>query len=326
MRRGTCFITLESYLNIRNLTNEYSGPIESHHAEVPRPQARPRFPYDVQVLVIQSLFPEETWPDAGSLATCAAACSDWQYLALPGLYKRVEIIGREKYQILESTLRTDKRPDVVRSIRTLGLHDITRKECISPAALHTLPRLLNRLEELFIFGPYGDQSAVFTIHPTLFMTLSQFRCVRYLHFQQIQFGSLDILRRVVGAFPTLETAVFRSVSWKTLANVQFRPLHNATSWKLSQFSLRECSSDFVAPLFWTRPPQNASAFSQRRSIERSDGSHPPIHQDDALAICELAKSVLNPPKKMVGSICWEWKCVDGSRSCRCHPSLRYNCH
>ncbi|KAJ3479221.1 hypothetical protein NLI96_g9210 [Meripilus lineatus] len=284
---------------------------EARHAD-PRQRAGPRIPYDVQILVVQSLSSEETWPDARSLARCAATCSDWHYLALPGLYKRVEIIGREKYQILERTLRMDERADIVRGTRTLGLHDVTREECISPAALHTLPRFLNHLEELFIFGPYGDQNAVFPIHSTLFMTLSHFLSVRYLHLQQIQFRSLDVLRRVVGAFPTVEIVVLRSVSWKTSENVEFKPLHNATSWKSSQFSLRECTSDFVAPLFWASAPQNASAFSRRRSIERSDGSHPSIPQDDVYPICELAKFILDPPKKMVGPVCWEWKHTDDS--------------
>ena len=97
---------------------------------------------------------------------------------------------------------------------------------------------------------------MFPIHNTLFSTLSQFRSVRFLHLQQIEFGSIDILRRIVGALPSVETAVLRSISWKTSVEggqILFKPLHNATSWRLSQVSLRHCSSDFVAPLFWASP-------------------------------------------------------------------------
>ncbi|KAJ3479884.1 hypothetical protein NLI96_g8742 [Meripilus lineatus] len=284
-----------------------SGPLDAG-----RPlRSGPRIPYELQEQVIKSLFSSEKWPVAGTLASCAATCSDWRYLAIPGLYDRIEVIGREKYQILENTMR---RKDLACGVHMLSLHDITIEERITQAALHTLPRRLDHLKELFMFGPYGSNNATFPIHSSLFITLSQFHSVRYLHLQQIELGSLDVLRRIVGAFPAVETAVFRSVSWKTSENIPFRPLHNATSWQLSHFSLRDCSSDFVSPFFWASPPENASEASRRRRFQRSNGCHPPIHEADVLPISELAKFILNPPEKVAGSSCWEWRHEEGSRS------------
>lgn len=282
----------------------------------PLQQSGPRIPYELQEKVVKSLFSESEgkWPEAGSLVNCAATCSDWRNIAIPGLYKRIEIIGREKYQILANTWRTN---ELSRRVHTLSIHDITSEERISHAALHTLPQRLDELKELLIFGPFGSTNDVFHAHPTLFVTFSQFRSVRSLHLQQIEVVSLGVLRRIVGTLPTVEIAVFRSISWKMPEeNVQFKPLHNATSWKLSQFSLRDCSSDFVAPLFWAMPPQNASESSQRRSLQRSNNSHPPIHQADVLPILELAKFILDSPEKLTGSICWEWRIIDIQRICR----------
>ncbi|KAJ3473897.1 hypothetical protein NLI96_g12766 [Meripilus lineatus] len=294
--------------------NEPSSSGSLNDAENPH-RAGPRIPYEVQEQVIKSLSSGEKWPAAGTLANCAATCSDWQHLAIPGLYDRIEIIGREKYQILENTLR---RKDLACGVHTLSLHDITAEERITQAALHTLPRRLDQLQELFMFGPYGSTNDTFPIHSSLFITLSQFHSVRYLHLQQIELGSLDVLRRIVGTFPAVETAVFRSISWKTSENVPedvpFRSLHNATSWQLSHFGLRDCSSDFVAPLFWAAPPQNASEASRRRALQRSNRCHPPIHHADVLPISELAKFILSPPEKATGSICWEWGHKGGSRS------------
>lgn len=284
-------------------------------------QFGPRIPYDLQEQVVKSLFSESEgkWPEADSLANCAATCRDWKKIAIPGLYKRIEIIGRNKYQILKNTLRKN---EIGLRVHTLSIHDVTPEERISRAALHTLPQRLDQLKELLMFGPYGSENAVFHVHPTLFVTLSQFRSVRRLHLQQIVLASLDALRRIVATLPNVETAVFRSISWKTSESAQFRPLHNATSWQLSQFSLCDCSSDFVAPLFWAMPPRNASESSRRRSLQRANGFHPSIHEADVLPILELAKFVLNPPEKMVGSICWEWRFLGGQEGCR-YP--RFSC-
>ncbi|KAJ3473140.1 hypothetical protein NLI96_g13116 [Meripilus lineatus] len=278
----------------------------------PLQQVGPRLPYDVQVQVIESLFSESEgrWPETVTLANCAATCSDWRRIAMPGLYQRIEIIGREKYQILQNNLRMKQ---LATSVHTLSIHDVTPEERISHAALHTLPQRLEELRELLMFGPLGSKNSVFHVHPTLFVTLRQFRSVLYLHLQEIELASLEELRRIVGTLPSVETATFRSISWKTSEGVFFRPLHNTTSWRLSQFSLCDCSSDFVAPLFWAHPPGNASASSRRRSFQRIDGCHPPIHQSDVIPILDLAKFILDPPERMVGSICWEWRFIDVQR-------------
>ncbi|KAJ3490677.1 hypothetical protein NLI96_g1273 [Meripilus lineatus] len=274
---------------------------------------RPVLPYDIQKLVINSFPSEGEWLESRTLVNCALTCTDWHFLVTPILYNRIEVAGKTRYQHLEASL---KKRELATHIKVLSLHDITPVERMSHVALHTLPPRVINLDELFIFGPYSSESTVrvFPYRQSLLANLPRFQSVHHVYFHQIQVDSLQEIRRVLGSLYSVDSAVFRSVTWKTPAPVPFKPLFNATSWRLSQFSLQGCTSDFIAPVFWAMPPQNASEPSQLRTIARSSGCHPPLCEPDVLPVAELAKFILELPDDMVGSICWEWNNPAGSSS------------
>lgn len=272
----------------------------------------PRFPIEIQESILEHLWPGDKWPEADALANCALTCSDWRYVVNKGLYNQVELLGKDKYyKLLDTLLKTKDSHDnhYPSKIRTLVIHDATPAESISRIALHTLPHLLDHLEELFIFGPHGSKNAVFHTHPSIFATLPQFRQVHSLYLHYIEFDSLAQLRKILGSLPGLNSAIFRRVTWRKPEEMPFKPLFNATSWRLSTFSLSDCPSDYIAPFFWAQPPHVSSRSHQYKQNTRnaSNSSHPSICAADVYPLVQLAQSILGPSEKMVGSVCWEWK-------------------
>lgn len=265
----------------------------------------------MQEAIVKCLSSQEYWPDFNSLANCALTCHALRRVAIKGLYQRVEVLGKIQHRSLELTLRKEE----FRSrVHTLSVHDVTPEERVSHVALHGLPPQLTRL---FIFGPQIPDKNTFPIHPTLFANLSQHHSVRFLQIQQINMNNLNELRRLLGNLPGLESAILRNVSWKT-SDATFRPLFNATSWRLSQISLSECSSDFIAPFLWARPPRNLARTNQRQLRRMNNECHPPLWEPDVVPIVELATFVLGIPENSStkGPICWEWGKTDVPNRCR----------
>lgn len=275
----------------------------------------PRLPYDVQEQVIKAFFSQDEWADRHTLAKCASVCTDWHYLAAPILYGRIEVTEKKTYLLLKRTL---EKSNLASRVEILSLVDSTPSECVSHSALHSLPRSLKGLKEILVFGPHGPSGTLFHYHPTLSATLSQLHSVNHIYLHRIEMDSLHELRKVLSALPSLDSAIFRSVSWrKTDSSQCSKRLLNATTWRLSMFSLSGCTSDFVAPIFWMKPPENTSQSSRDRARTKGTGLHPPIFEADVAPIGELAKFVLSSPERIVGSICWEWKCGDVSTIGKC---------
>ena len=239
----------------------------------------------------------------------ARVCRDWHNIAIPNLYHQVGILGKKQYELLDDSVRTVE--SLGSRIRILRITDVTPKEYVSPSVLHAPERLPN-LEQLFLFGPHSSKPSPLPVQPILFVTLSRFHSVHHIHFHQIELHSLTDLRKFVGALPALKSAILRSVSWKTTEAEQFRPLFKATSWRLSQCSLADCTSNFVAPFFWALPTR----IDPKRILDSTEKCHPPLSARDVLPIVELSKFVLNPPESVLGSICWEWTKLEGGDTCK----------
>ncbi|KAJ3473896.1 hypothetical protein NLI96_g12768 [Meripilus lineatus] len=231
------------------------------------------FPVEIEEMVVRSLCPDGEWPDAATLASCALVCHSWNRVVAKILYPRVQVFGRKSYKLLERTLKQNS--DVGRRIHTLCIHDVTPSERASLGALHTLPRIPHlQIKQLFIFGAliplpvkisgptvtFPDQKTypqhchfLISSQNALLAGLPRFTSLQHIHLYQIRVKSLDSLRKILGSFPGLYSAEFRDVWWGD-ADAEFRPLHNATSWQLSQFSLSNCTRDHAAPFFWAIPP------------------------------------------------------------------------
>lgn len=128
--------------------------------------------------------------------------------------------------------------------------------------------------------------------------------LRHVHFYEIEFGSLDDLRRILGAIPNLHTAIFHSISWRD-RDVHSRPLANATSSRLIRCSLSECTSNFVAPFFWAMPPISSETDAIVQC--RGDQYHPPLCTVDSVPLIELAKFILDHETSESRPTCWEWR-------------------
>lgn len=278
------------------------------HLNPSSPFSRPRLPYDVHPLIIESLHHPGEWPDADTLAQCALVCREWYQCSKKGLYHQIEISEKAQYQLLETTFRKDG--SLRSEVRILSVHDIIPGERVSPAILHA-PKQLPQLELLFIFGVHNSKNPAPCYHSSLYMNLSQFHSIRLIHLHGFVVDSLDVLRRMLSALPGLESAVFRTVSWTKAESSQFRPLFRATSWKLSQFSIADSPSNFIAPFFWAKAPQG----NQMRVPTYASECHPPLSGSDVVPVVELTKFVLNPSESTVGSICWEWGKSEGSNTC-----------
>lgn len=144
--------------------------------------------------------------------------------------------------------------------------------------------------------------------------LPWFHLICHIHLQHLNFESLDDLRRILTAFSVLNSAEFQRVLWKKGGTI-FKPLFNATSRQLSQFSLTNCTSDFIAAFFWAMPP-----LSKYRSLERN--CYPVICQEDVAPLTELVKYIFTytsielfkakPPYKKY----WNWKRTEKKRECK----------
>lgn len=260
-------------------------------------------------MIIKTFIPGEEIPDAAGLAKCASVCREWHRIVIPDLYHHIGILGKKQYTLLHDALREVR--SLGSQIHILNLYDATPDQYVSPSVLHS-PERLPKLEELFLFGPYTSMPSQLPVQPILFVTLSRFHSVHHIHFHQIEVHSLNELRKIIGALPGLKSAILRAVSWKTTENEQFRTLFNATSWQLSQCSLADCTSNFVAPFFWASPTR----INPKRTIDSTEKCHPPLDARDVLPTVELAKFVLNPPESVLGSICWEWTKLEGGDTCK----------
>lgn len=258
-------------------------------------------------MIIHSLSPEGEWPDAATLATCARTCKDWNQTAVKLLYNRIDISRREDYLLLEGVLRSNE--SLSSRVNILSVQDLTSIKRISTTVLHT-PQRLAELRQLFIFDTHWEDtkdSNTFPYRPSFLATLRQFRSLLNIYLHRLKVESLDELRKMLGSLPSLESAIFRNVLWKN-PNLEFKPLFNATSWRLCLFSLSDCTSDFTAPFFWAMPPPSARKAQQNHC-------HPAICRQDVEPLMELAKCILNPFDPRIGSICWEWKRVGERNNC-----------
>lgn len=263
-------------------------------------------------MVIDSLSPEGEWPDATTLARCALTQKDWYSTAMKSLYNRVEIWGKEKYRSLENVLRHTAASPALR-VQALSVLDLTPAERISTTILHT-PQRFSGLEQLFVlFGMRENpkENAAFPFRPSFLATLRQFRFVAHIYFYDLELDSLNDLRKILGSFPGLESAIFRSVTWKK-SSPEFKPLFNATSWRLSHFSLSGCTSNFVVPFFWAAPPPSCRDL---HSLPR----HPAVRREDVVLLTELAGLVLNPLGAVANDTRWEWEQDRESNECRIIP-------
>lgn len=194
---------------------------------------------------------------------------------MKSLYSGIQILGKQQYGLLDYNLRHNE--SIAMNIKLLGAFDFTPAERISTSVLHT-PQRLHGLEQLFILfgareGP--KENTTFPFRPSFLATLRQFRSMHHIYFYNIELESLDEIRKILGSFPNLELSAFRSVTWKRPCT-EFKPLFNATSWRLSRFSLSGCTSDFIAPFFWVRrrrlagyPKPECHLIPQRYAERRS---------------------------------------------------------
>ncbi|KAJ3479702.1 hypothetical protein NLI96_g8876 [Meripilus lineatus] len=284
------------------------------------------FPLEIEEMVVLSLYPGEEWPDAVTLARCALVCRNWNRIVVKILYPRVQVFGRKSYKLLERTLKENSL--AARRIHTLCIHDVTPAERASLGALHTLPRITHlQIKKLFIFGAliplpvkirgptvtFPDRKSypqhchfLIPFQFTLLADLPRFTSLQHLHLYQIRMKSLDGLRKILGSLPNLDFAEFRDVWWGD-ADADFRPLPNATSWQLSQFSLINCTQNHVAPFFWAMPPESEQT---KRKIHEGRGScHPGICAADVVPLVRLADFILRPESirsELARAFCWQW--------------------
>lgn len=287
----------------------YSGPSLPPFS----PSRGLRLPLELHPMIISPLHSPGERPDADTLAKCALVCREWYRPARKGLYRHVEISGTGRYRSLQKTFEKAQKDGNAEhyssAVHVLSVHDLTAGDRISPAVLHA-PKQFPSLEQLFIFGVHSSKKATLSYHRSLLMNLSQFRSVRHIHLHNFEIDSLDELRKILGALSNLETAILRTISWrKPESIIQFRPLFNATSWRLSRLSIADSTSNFIAPFFWAVGPQTSHA----RIHESVDKDHPPLTESDIVPLVELAEFVLNSSGSTLGSVCWEWEKLDDCR-------------
>ncbi|KAJ3479704.1 hypothetical protein NLI96_g8874 [Meripilus lineatus] len=291
------------------------------------------FPLEIQEMIIYSLYPNDgEWADTATLKSCALVCRNWRRVVPQVLYTRVQVFGRKNYKLLEMNLKKD--PSIGRHMHTLCIHDVTPAERASLGALHTLPRITHlQIKELFIIGALIPSPAIpsptwihgptvtfpdrksypqhchflIPFQNTLLADLPRFTSLQHLHLYQIRMKSLDGLRKILGSLPNLNSAHLRNVWWGD-PDADFRPLHNATSWHLSQFSLINCTQDYVAPFFWAIPPE--SEQTKRKIHEGRRSCHPGICVADVVPLVKLADFVLEPESspelRLARAFCWQW--------------------
>ncbi|KAJ3477434.1 hypothetical protein NLI96_g10465 [Meripilus lineatus] len=286
-----------------------------------------RFPLEVEEIVVRSLCSDGEWVDAATLARCALVCRSWYQVVVKILYTCVQVFGRKSYKLLERTLK--ENPSIGLKMHTLCIHDVTPAERASLGALHTLPRMTHlQIKKLFIFGAmipspveirkstvtFPDRKSypqhchfLLPFQNTLLADLPRFTSLQHLHLYQIRMKSLDGLRKILGSLPNLNSAHFRDVWWGD-PDADFRPLHNATSWQLSQFSLTNCTQNHVAPFFWAIPPE--SEQTKRKIHEDSGSCHPGICAADVVPLVKLADLILGPESlsgsALARAFCWQW--------------------
>lgn len=248
-------------------------------------------------MIIDSLAPAGKWPDAATLAQCSLTQRDWHSAAMKSLYSRIQISGKKQYALLENTLRNNE--SLVTKVQALNVLDITPDERISTTILHT-PQIFRGIEDLCVlFGApeKENQKITFPFHYSFLATLRQFRSMQNAFFYHIELESLDEIRKILGSLPNLKSTIFRNVTWKKPCP-NFKPLFNATSRQLSQFSLVGCTSNFVAPFFWAAPPPS------RQRLHSHD--LPMIIQSDVGVMTELAKLIMSSIELTTESIYWKW--------------------
>lgn len=264
-------------------------------------------------MIIDFLAPVGEWPDARTLARCALSQRNWYSSAMKYLYGGIEILGKKQYVLLEDVLRYNK--SIATKLQSLSVIDFTPAERISTTVFHT-PQRLNGLAELFVlFGAREGPKEIttFPFRPSFLATLRQFHLMHHIYFYNIELESLDEIRKILGSLPNVESAIFRNVTWKR-SSAGFKPLFNATSWRLFRFSLYDCASDFIAPFFWASPPPSC------RIAPPPGSSFPPaICQQEVISLPELATLVLSPIDSTAESICWQWERVRETSECKISP-------
>lgn len=263
-----------------------SPPLSESFGKIPHPP--PELPFELHEEVIKCLSSSDQWPDTDPIANCALTCKAWHEVAVKCLYNPIEIFGKRKYPSLKETLKSNE--SLASHVHMLSVHDVINTERISHIVLHHLPRCRPNLKHLIIFGMQHPEKNTFPMHSSLLMTLRHCHSIRHLSLHQFEVDSLTGLRKVLGALSHLETAVFQNVSWVKVETPPYRPIFNGTSWRLRGFSLSNCPSGFVAPLFWASPAPSSSRLDQRQRRD-DDGRHPSLLFDDVAPVIDLAKLV-----------------------------------
>ncbi|KAJ3491943.1 hypothetical protein NLI96_g359 [Meripilus lineatus] len=284
------------------------------------------FPLEIEEMVVRFLRSNGEWVDAATLARCALVCRSWYRVVVKFLYTRVQVFGRKNYKLLERTLK--ENPSLGLQMHTLCIHDVTPAELASVGALHTLPRMTHlRIKELFIFGapiplPVNIKQSTITFpdrksYPQhchflipynylLLADLPRFTSLQSIQLYHCRTKSLDCLRKILGSLPSLNSAHFRDVWWGD-PDAEFRSLHNATSWQISQFSLTNCTRNHAAPFFWAMPPE--SYQTKRRTHKDCRMCHPGICAADLVPLVKLADFLLGTESshlELARASCWQW--------------------
>lgn len=154
-----------------------------------------------------------------------------------------------------------------------------------------------------VIPPFDNSSGplrVFPFHQSLLLNLGQLWYLRELHITNYHFLHLTELRRIVGAFPSLESLTLWKISYKE-NKFSFRPLHNSMPWALRSIVTEECP--LLSPLFFWIAPTAPRPLSDVQRVA------PPLEARDAvvmarivslswsLGFCDLETSSNSDPSK-----------------------------
>ncbi|KZT13114.1 uncharacterized protein LAESUDRAFT_30122 [Laetiporus sulphureus 93-53] len=159
----------------------------------------PELPLDVISIIMGNL----KWTDSVALFHCALTCRDWHSLAQDYLPYSLELTSASQFDDLSHLM--------VRSGRRSHAGFVKFLRIIAHLIPHVFGHSFKRIQTLNLQDIDWQTNPL--LHPGFFTSMAQFNLVTHLGLYACRFCGLQDLRRILCAFPQLETLTLDYISW-----------------------------------------------------------------------------------------------------------------